>query len=48
MKLVVISWPEKILNEIIVLEKLCAWGMDYFHLRKPLWNKLEIEELLVS
>ncbi len=48
MELVIISAPNRIKNEHLILNKLFESGMDIFHLRKPDWDINEIKSLIES
>jgi thiamine-phosphate pyrophosphorylase len=46
MKLIVISYPEKIEKEESFIPLLFDNGLEYFHLRKPGWEKGQVVDLL--
>lgn len=46
--LIVITSPDKIVNESELLNQLFSQGLEILHLRKPLWAKTDFEALLKS
>lgn len=46
MKLIIISNPEPIANEVNIVNTLFDEGLEYFHLRKPNFNFNEMEEYI--
>lgn len=46
MKLIVITWPDFILNEAELLQILFEEGLEFLHLRKPGADALQIRQLL--
>ena len=48
MKLIVISAPQTIENEISIIEELIEKGLEYYHLRKPDWTINQTREFIGS
>ena len=46
MKLIVISYPESIPGEAVLINQLFKMGMEHFHLRKPKWSEQQVEQLI--
>ena len=46
MSIIVISDPEEVANEALILNALFAHGMETFHLRKPTYTKVQTEVLI--
>jgi thiamine monophosphate synthase len=46
MKLILISHPAPLRDEVILINAILAQGVDYFHLRKPDFSKNEMEKLV--
>jgi thiamine-phosphate pyrophosphorylase len=46
MKLVIISNPDAVVDESIIINKLFQSGLKYFHIRKPNYNATQVSRLI--
>lgn len=46
MKLIVVSYPEMLVDEASLINHLFKKGLECFHLRKPDWNRAQVEHIV--
>ncbi|NOW93768.1 thiamine phosphate synthase [Mucilaginibacter sp. SG564] len=46
MQLIVISYPQQVINEAAIINQLFEAGLKRYHLRKPAWDETQLVDLL--